>query len=194
MLTHLARNADGLSTCSLARAPATTTPMYPSQAGRDADIEAGADRPRRRPAATSDSAERLLGALRRPPDEALSRAVVPGRRRRRRFGWEVPLMRTREVVLHHVDLDAGYTRPDWSDGLRCTARSTSWRRSSAPSATCRSAGWRPATGPVRGRSPPTGRADGPDARPAGLAHRPVQPATVCSLDTGDPLPIAPTWG
>ena len=54
------------------------------------------------------------------------------------YGWEIPLMRVREVEIHHVDLDAGYTPDDWARSSR-PARSTSCRRSSATPATARSA-------------------------------------------------------
>ena len=30
------------------------------------------------------------------------------------YGWEIPLLRTREVEIHHVDLAAGYTPADWT--------------------------------------------------------------------------------
>ena len=30
------------------------------------------------------------------------------------YGWEIPRIRVREVEIHHVDLDAGYTPDDWS--------------------------------------------------------------------------------
>ena len=29
------------------------------------------------------------------------------------YGWEIPAIRTREVEIHHVDLDAGYGPDDW---------------------------------------------------------------------------------
>ena len=29
-------------------------------------------------------------------------------------GWKLPMLRTREVEIHHVDLDAGYTPAHWS--------------------------------------------------------------------------------
>ena len=44
---------------------------------------------------------------------------------------KVPLLRLREVVLHHVDLDAGYTLADAPGGVRPRA---SWptRRAGSP--------------------------------------------------------------
>jgi maleylpyruvate isomerase len=30
------------------------------------------------------------------------------------YGWEIPLLRTREVEIHHVDLGLGYSPYDWS--------------------------------------------------------------------------------
>ena len=32
-------------------------------------------------------------------------------------GWELPLVRIRELEIHHVDLDAGYSVTDWSDAF-----------------------------------------------------------------------------
>ena len=39
----------------------------------------------------------------------------------------VPTMRLREVEIHHADLDAGYTRSDWSTAFSAaSASATSW--------------------------------------------------------------------
>ena len=34
------------------------------------------------------------------------------------YGWEIPFLRVREVEIHHVDLDAGYTPDDWDRRVR----------------------------------------------------------------------------
>jgi maleylpyruvate isomerase len=108
VLTHLARNADGLRGVLTAAAAGVRASMYRSWQVRDADIEAGADRPA---AALIDdvlgSAEALREALRRYPNDLDARFTSPA-------GWwrpvrDIPWFRCREVVLHHVDLGAGFT-------------------------------------------------------------------------------------
>ena len=108
VLTHLARNADGLRGVLSATAAGERASMYPSWQARDADIEAGAGRPA---AALIDdvltSAEALREALRRSPGDPEARFTSPA-------GWwrpirDIPWFRCREVVLHHVDLGTGFT-------------------------------------------------------------------------------------
>ena len=121
VLTHIARNADGLRDVLRAATNGTEGAMYESQARRD-----GGHRGRRRPLArpswrptSRPRPTRLLAAL------AETSARGPGRSRCRGCSWsttaerqqlmpvrKVPLLRLREVVLHHVDLDAGYTIDD----------------------------------------------------------------------------------
>jgi maleylpyruvate isomerase len=109
IVTHLARNADAL--CNLVHWATTgePAPMYASPESRDADIVEGA----RRPAAEQvrdleTSAARfaeVAPALAGPPEERQMEA----RGGRIVHGKDVPTLRLREVVFHHVDLDAGYT-------------------------------------------------------------------------------------
>lgn len=109
VLTHLARNADGMVGLVRAAVDGTGETMYASPQARDADIDAGADRSLgdlvadvEHSAATLAEALPRLGAehrgirLERTPGVYLMRA---GR---------IPFMRLREVVYHHVDLDAGF--------------------------------------------------------------------------------------
>jgi maleylpyruvate isomerase len=82
------------------------------------------------------------------------------------FGWEIPLMRTREVEIHHVDVDAGYMpvgRLSASDADR------SWEvAADGPTL----------TGPTNALLAwLTGRSSGDGLQ----------------LDTGDAVPVAPTW-
>ncbi|WP_432898783.1 maleylpyruvate isomerase family mycothiol-dependent enzyme [Micromonospora matsumotoense] len=112
VLTHLARNADGFVNLLTAARTGEDIPMYASDAARDADIAAGADRP---PAA-------LLADLRRSTDRfAEAVAVMPaqawqGTVQTRRGPWPVALVlwgRWRELEVHHVDLGTGYRPADW---------------------------------------------------------------------------------
>jgi maleylpyruvate isomerase len=115
VLTHVARNADGLGNLLRWARTGTETPMYASRQARSAAIEAGAGRPaadlaadlRASSAAFADEAARL-------PDEAWA-AQVQGLR-----DPPMPAIRTldwrlREVEIHHVDLAAGYRPADWPE-------------------------------------------------------------------------------
>ena len=115
VLAHLARGADGLAELVRGAADGTPRPMYAGgKAGRDADIESGAGRDLGDLRLDlAESSERLLAALSEISPEALttkvvlaSGAVVSAH--------DVPLIRVREVEIHHVDLDVGYSPDDWS--------------------------------------------------------------------------------
>ena len=108
VLTHVARNADGLGNVVRSALTGETIPMYASTESRNADIETGAGRsPADLEADLESSAERLLALLADVPADRLDAVVPTGR------GWdlaihEVPWMRLREVTYHHVDLGAGF--------------------------------------------------------------------------------------
>ena len=113
ILTHLARNADGLSALVRAASEGTGEPMYASDAEREADIDAGADRPL--PELIADlesSAQRLHTLLPRleEVDPGFTVERTPGGLRFKAAA--LPWMRLREVVYHHVDLAAGFTFAD----------------------------------------------------------------------------------
>jgi maleylpyruvate isomerase len=115
VLTHIARNADGLAVLANNARTGADDPMYPGAPDqRELDIEAGSGRglgDLRLDVA--DSADRLMAAFADFPDEARAREVVL-RSGARAYGWEIPVIRVRELEIHHVDLDAGYTPDDWS--------------------------------------------------------------------------------
>jgi maleylpyruvate isomerase len=115
VLTHIARNADGLANLVQAARTGEPRPMYPGGPDqRDTDIEAGAGRHLGDIRLDlSDSAERLLEAFADFPAEGLEREVEM-RSGATAYGWEIPLIRTREVEIHHVDADLGYTPAHWS--------------------------------------------------------------------------------
>jgi maleylpyruvate isomerase len=115
VLTHIARNADGLRNLLIWARTGTQTPMYASAEGRGADIEAGAGRPAAGLAA--DVGESAVAF-------ATEAAGLPG------DAWTVPVRalhgppfpargvlerRLSEVEIHHVDLAAGYVPADWPD-------------------------------------------------------------------------------
>lgn len=116
VLAHVARNADALTNLLTWAVTGEENFMYPSAEARTADIEASAT------AAPDDliidvreSAVRFGGAISQLPEEAWEHVVrtgpggngasIPARR--------VVWVRLRELELHHVDLDAGYSPADW---------------------------------------------------------------------------------
>jgi len=115
VLTHLARNADGLGNLVGWVTTGVETPMYASREARGADIEAGSGR------SSADllddlrtSAVRLGERLRTLTGPVLDREVRFGAADSVVAGWELPLLRVRELLVHHVDLGVGFTEADWS--------------------------------------------------------------------------------
>jgi len=112
VLTHVARNADGMINLLTWARTGEPTPAYPSVAARDAAIEAGATRT---PAAIRDdvvdSSDRLAVAVREMPEKAWAAQVrnvqgvaIPAS--------DIPWIRAREMWIHAVDLDVGASLAD----------------------------------------------------------------------------------
>ena len=113
LLTHLARNADAFRRVALGAASGDSVDMYPGGPdGRQADIDAGRDRPA---AAVVKDVRSSEGALR----DALGALPAAGW-----DGWgrspraplpvaQIPATRRMEVEVHHVDLELGYAPRDW---------------------------------------------------------------------------------
>jgi maleylpyruvate isomerase len=110
VLTHIARNADGISRTLSGALHGKIVARYPhGKAGRDADIEAGSSR----------GSTELLADVRESADrlDRLFGAVADA------DGWELPtedrsagayaLARWREVEIHRVDLGGAYTADEW---------------------------------------------------------------------------------
>lgn len=109
VLTHLARNAEGIAGLCRAAVDDTGEPMYPSDQARDADIEAGAGRDPATQAQDVRATDRLVAAqLARLRPEHTSRRLERTPGGRLLPAGVLPFMRLREVVYHHVDLDAGF--------------------------------------------------------------------------------------
>jgi maleylpyruvate isomerase len=117
VLTHLARNADGLANLLVWARTGVETPQYPSRQAREDGIEAGAHRP---------AAELAADVERSAAGFAEEAARVPA------TAWEVPVhglngpdhpawftlfRRLTEVEIHHADLGAGYGPPDWPEAF-----------------------------------------------------------------------------
>jgi maleylpyruvate isomerase len=114
VIAHLALNAEGLGGAVRGLLAGEPVPMYRSDDARDRDILALAAEPpdavraRLQTAAASFATDVAnLGSL--PPDATFDR--TPGGVRMRAAA--VPLLRLREVEIHHADLDAGYGFLDW---------------------------------------------------------------------------------
>lgn len=114
VVAHLALNSEGLAGALAGIGQEEPQPMYASQEARDGDI---AD------LATADPAElrdRLLAgstlfddAVASVPEDGWSTQVERTPGGRTFTAASTPGMRLREVEIHHVDLDAGYTPDAW---------------------------------------------------------------------------------
>jgi maleylpyruvate isomerase len=115
VLTHVARNADGLGNLLQWARTGVETPMYASAESRAADIEAGAGRPAADLAAdVRESAAGLAAEAASMPGDAWTAQV------RALHGPPFPALRVlehrlSEVEIHHVDLAAGYLPGDWPE-------------------------------------------------------------------------------
>ena len=110
VVAHLARNADALGNLLTWARTGVETPMYPSRAARDADIESTAalapDELRRHYVLAAD---RLSGAVEALPAEAWT-AEVRTPRDETMPASDVPWMRAKEVWVHGTS-DAGMGAP-----------------------------------------------------------------------------------
>jgi maleylpyruvate isomerase len=117
VLTHLARNADGGRRLLSWARTGTETAEYPSMTVRAEEIEAGSSRGAADLVAdVRHSAAQFAMEYVRMPAEAWHRIV------RWTSGQERPALRAAdsrltEVLVHHVDLRAGYTPNHWPPGF-----------------------------------------------------------------------------
>jgi maleylpyruvate isomerase len=113
VLTHLARNADGLRNLLIWARTGVETPQYPSWDVRESAIEAGAGR------AAAELAADLRQAAAGFAEEAASMPPASWQVRVRGFNgpehaaWYTLFRRLTEVEIHHADLGTGYTPADW---------------------------------------------------------------------------------
>lgn len=118
VLTHIARNADGIADTVSGALRGEIVPRYPGgAAGRAAAIDAGADRPFAQLAVdVRDSAQRLdrvFGAV----DDAGGWDLMTDQEQPARH-WLTA--RWCEVEIHRVDLHAGYSPDRWPPALATT--------------------------------------------------------------------------
>jgi maleylpyruvate isomerase len=113
VLTHIARNADGLRQGAEGGLRGEPAPMYDTPDARDRDIEAGAGRPMRELVTdVTESAQALRSTWSAMTEAAWASDMLHPRSGR------VPLrltpdMRLTEVLIHHVDLDGDYQPSEW---------------------------------------------------------------------------------
>jgi maleylpyruvate isomerase len=119
VLSHISRNADGLAALVRSAVDGTGEPMYASSEARDADIEAGAGRPVAELVADLEASAAALAQQLprlRPEHAELRLERTPGTFLVK--AKNIPFMRLREVVYHHVDLEAGFTFADVAADLQ----------------------------------------------------------------------------
>jgi maleylpyruvate isomerase len=113
VLSHIARNADGMVNLLNWARTGTETPMYASAESRSADIEAGAGRPAADLTAdVRESAARFAAEAAAMPGDAWTVQVRALRGPGFPALWVLD-RRLSEVEIHHVDLAAGYAPSDW---------------------------------------------------------------------------------
>ena len=120
VVAHLARNADALGNLLTWARTGVETPMYPSRAVRDADIEATAAQPAadlRKDFAAACA--RLAEAVETLPAQAWTAQVRTGQGQPVPAS-HVPWMRAKEVWVHGTDLRAGLSFADLPPGF-CAA-------------------------------------------------------------------------
>ena len=113
VLSHVARNADGLSNLLTWARTGVEAPQYTSAEDRDTQIEKGSGRPAAEIVTDlSRSSEAFISRATELPAEAWL-AEVSGMRGPVHPAWYTLNRRLTEVEIHHVDLAAGYAPGDW---------------------------------------------------------------------------------
>jgi maleylpyruvate isomerase len=113
VLTHLARNADGLRNLLIWARTGVVTPQYPSFQVRNEEIEAGGGGAARARGVDLADAATAFGAEAARLGDADWAAEVRGIRGAAHPAWYTLWRRLSELEIHHVDLDAGYRPADW---------------------------------------------------------------------------------
>jgi maleylpyruvate isomerase len=117
VLSHIARNADALGNLVSWAVTGVPRAMYESPEAREADIAAGSTRGAHEIFTDlENSAERFASAatgLAGAPEQV----EVEMRRGIKVLAGRLPTLRLMEVVVHHADLDAGYTFADTDPGF-----------------------------------------------------------------------------
>ncbi len=113
VLTHIARNADGLRNLLIWARTGVVTPQYADAGERERGIAAGADRRAADLLADLDASAAALAAEAGSLGADDWAAEVRGLHGDPHPAWFTLRRRRIEVEVHHVDLDAGYSPDDW---------------------------------------------------------------------------------
>lgn len=116
VVAHLALNAEGLTGALRGVAAGEPVPMYASDEARDGDIDelvgAGPEELRTRLSISSAFLAEEIAVLDPRNDETEFERVPGGLRFRT---GTMPLLRLREVEIHHADMGVGYSHRDWPE-------------------------------------------------------------------------------
>jgi len=118
VVAHLTLNGEALAAALIGVVEGRPVPMYASDEARNADIAELAATPRaqvvRRLVTATGRFDEALAAVAAAPGQVAER-LIPRTPGGRRFAAAAAgEMRLREVEIHHVDLDVGYSPLDWS--------------------------------------------------------------------------------
>ncbi|HEX7135066.1 MAG TPA: maleylpyruvate isomerase N-terminal domain-containing protein [Iamia sp.] len=164
VLTHLARNADGIRGMIAAAERGQAVPMYPSVEARQADIEAGSGRPAAALVADVAAAAEALDAS-WPAGGAVawqgSGLTLAGHLP----VAEMPFRRWREVEVHRADLGLAFTPADWSDAYVERELAVALARSAERTPDGRPVALRPGDDPRAVLAWLLGRAEAPAGQP-----------------------------
>jgi maleylpyruvate isomerase len=118
VLTHIARNADSLVNLATWARTGVKTPQYRSDQARDADIQAGANRPAAELLEdVAESNKRISAALADVPADRWD-YVVQWRGGAMKPAGVIPSARLTEVEIHHADMGLGYSFGDIPEDFR----------------------------------------------------------------------------
>ena len=113
VLTHVARNADAIGRLVTWAITGDREEMYPGGTeGRNAEIAAGAARSPDAIVADLEAASERVASLLEELDGPIAVPVVEMRGGTKVAAQQLPFLRLREVVIHHVDLSTGFGFPD----------------------------------------------------------------------------------
>ena len=114
VVTHISRNADALNRFAVGVLTGAPGQMYPGGPdARGAAIEEGADRPVSLLAADFRFAgSRAIDSMKKLTQDMLD---TPVKWRKPITARDLPMLRWRELEIHHVDLAVGYSAMDWSE-------------------------------------------------------------------------------
>ena len=194
VVTHLARNADGLRNLLYWARTGDRTPMYPSYEARNSAIEMGSGRPLPEQLEDLKSASARFVEAAEQLDDGQWGATVETVQGQSMPARQVPWTRAREVWVHIGDLDLGLERSPLPDPVARALLEdvTRWRdRTTSERVTLRAPGMPELSfGGSRGQQPVEISGSAPDLV-AWLTGR--SPGTGLAVATPHALPVLSRW-